>query len=88
MTDDLISRKAAIDAVIANAPHGLREKSATLEAIHTLHGVPAVDLSAKWLEYDVDECGNVYVWKCSECGEEVETKWNYCPVCGSKMVNA
>ena len=38
---------------------------------------------SKWIECDVDaSTGNPYLWKCDECGEEVETKWNYCPECG------
>ena len=38
---------------------------------------------SKWLEYVTDaSTGNVVVWKCDECGEEVETRWNYCPECG------
>ena len=38
---------------------------------------------SKWLEYVTDaSTGNVVVWKCDECGEEVETQWNFCPICG------
>ena len=32
---------------------------------------------SKWIECDVDaSTGKPYLWKCDECGEEVETKWN------------
>lgn len=38
---------------------------------------------SKWIECDVDaSTGKPYLWKCDECGEEVETRWNYCPECG------
>ena len=38
---------------------------------------------SKWLEYVTDaSTGNVVVWKCDECGEEVETRFKYCPECG------
>lgn len=38
---------------------------------------------SKWLEYETDaSTGTVLVWKCDECGEEVETKYNFCPECG------
>ena len=37
----------------------------------------------KWIELETDaSTGKPYLWKCDECGEEVETKWNYCPECG------
>ena len=38
---------------------------------------------SKWVVCDVDaSTGKPYLWKCDECGEEVETRWNYCPECG------
>ena len=38
---------------------------------------------SKWIDLETDaSTGTVLVWKCDECGEEVETKWNYCPECG------
>ena len=37
----------------------------------------------KWIELETDaSTGKPYLWKCDECGEEVETRWNYCPECG------
>ena len=37
----------------------------------------------KWIDYETDaSTGKPYLWKCDECGEEVETRWNYCPECG------
>ena len=38
---------------------------------------------SKWIELETDaSTGKPYLWKCDECGEEVETRWNYCPECG------
>ena len=38
---------------------------------------------SKWIDLETDaSTGKPYLWKCDECGEEVETKWNYCPECG------
>ena len=37
-----------------------------------------------WIVYEVENCDGEppIAWQCGECGEVVETKWNYCPVCG------
>ena len=38
---------------------------------------------SKWIDLETDaSTGKPYLWKCDECGEEVETRWNYCPECG------
>lgn len=38
---------------------------------------------SKWIELETDaSTGDVYLWKCDECGEEVTTRGNYCPECG------
>ena len=28
---------------------------------------------------------NVWVWTCSECGNDASADWDYCPHCGAKM---
>ena len=43
---------------------------------------------SKWIELETDaSTGKPYLWKCDECGEEVETRWNYCPECGDPKTN-
>ena len=38
---------------------------------------------SKWIDLETDaSTGKPYLWKCDECGEEVTTRWNYCPECG------
>lgn len=37
-----------------------------------------------WLDYELDEDGNVLAWICPNCDEVVDTKWKYCPMCGDR----
>lgn len=39
----------------------------------------------KWLVYEIDWDDNPIAWSCSNCGEVVDVKYNYCPECGSDM---
>lgn len=60
---------------------------------HLIADFPVADVAevrhGEWvgLEYDGYANGNpVYnLWECSECGEEVKCKDNYCPNCGARM---
>ena len=42
---------------------------------------------SKWLVYEVanTEEEPPIAWECSECGEVVEAKHNFCPNCGCDM---
>jgi hypothetical protein len=92
--DDLISRAAAIDAILGS-----------FSAIRAIEELPAVDaaLHGRWL----DERPNTYMRKvkCSVCNESAPficmsedyygrnmhgdfAKTKYCPCCGAKMMNS
>ena len=55
----------------------------TLEAVaQILDGLPAADVQevrhGRWAD-------NVWVFTCSECGNDAGERWDYCPHCGAKM---
>ena len=48
---------------------------------------PTATQVGQWIVYEVaniDEEPPI-AWKCNNCGEVVEHKWNFCPNCGAKM---
>jgi len=40
----------------------------------------------RWIEAVEDWRHQVVWWKCSECGMDVSTQYNYCPDCGAAMI--
>ena len=52
--------------------------------------LPTIELNniqAYWLIYEIanTEEEQPIAWECSNCGEVVDTKYNYCPNCGAGM---
>ena len=94
MKDDLISRLAAIDAIIAEGrdvdshylvSERIINESDAVEAIAILS--PAWPKTGEWVE-DVayyDEDGRPYIiTRCNQCGEPNPVS-NFCPNCGARM---
>lgn len=96
MSNDLISRQAAID-LIKNHSYPVRYDRNSIEQGMTLTGieqalkeVPSIQLEQKtghWLAFDED------TWECSECkdlfttldGTPKDNNFHYCPNCGAFM---
>ena len=97
--NDLISRKAAIDALISESRivdgHYIEYERIINEddAIEAISMLPSAEpKKGQWYGiYDGYADGNpVYdEWECSCCGfiieDDNEPTWNYCPNCGAKM---
>ena len=98
--DDLISRQAAIDALaeqIALCDKALNlfgismkdeyavkvEKASLVAYKEQLEFIPATDVvpvvHARWWHYDG-------MYTCEACGETLDDKSPYCPMCGAKVV--
>jgi RNA polymerase subunit RPABC4/transcription elongation factor Spt4 len=67
------------------------QKFAGCMEFYNVFELPAADVEpvrhGRWIVYEVantDEEQPI-AWECSECGEVVEAKHNYCPDCGAKM---
>ena len=90
MTDDLISRQAAIDALDSI---GSLDTDADREyARQVFNHLPTAEKKGKWEEKQDNEWAGGGAWVCSECGygyafgayHEAD-EFNYCPNCGAKM---
>ncbi len=50
--------------------------------VNDIDNMPAADVAevrhGRWSD-------NIWVWTCSECGNDASTDWDYCPHCGAKM---
>ena len=86
---DYISRKAAINAICANAPREATRQSATIEAIFAINDLPAEDVRentpGEWEMRDG-------LATCTICGKTPDQsrairilEWHYCPMCGAEM---
>lgn len=42
--------------------------------------VPNFRMKTKWGNY-------MYIWKCSKCGKSADASNNYCPKCGTSLIN-
>lgn len=93
--DDMISRKAAIDAILAINNHGNSDRANALGlaelAITTLPPAQPERKRGRWLP-DNNNCITPK-FVCSACGmpQNVETVmyyplWAFCPRCGAKMM--
>ena len=88
MSDDTISRQAAIDALdeyIEEYSFDLDENGyhnpkwcAMQEAKMTIQRLPSAERRGHWVETDTYS-------KCSVCGLYGVSDMNYCPNCGAKM---
>ena len=95
MSDDLIKRSDAIDAVMNTEPvfavDSLEPYQKTKDVVEALEAVPSADRpQGEWIEQE--DC-----WQCSECGDEfvleigvkpIDARMNYCPSCGARMKGA
>ena len=81
--EDCISRQAAIDLFTATK---LKQFDFILYARAEIKMLPSVTTKQKmghWIDYQK----NIWIYaQCSECGTVHDTKTNYCPNCGAKMV--
>ena len=78
--DEYIERRAAHDAVVDAIWHGKRSMYSVANAINS---VPTADVATvvhgRWKRYGRN------LGECSNCGEIVNIRYNYCPYCGAKM---
>ena len=94
--DDCISRGAVLEQINCWIGSGeYRYTNATHYLTRRVQDIPSVTPKAKtghWIEKD-DFDGDVH-YDCSECGESfclidgtpTDNLYNYCPICGAKMV--
>ena len=89
MSDDLISRQAAIDAYLETVePIAVQEWDGEITAcardrdiLEMLENLPSVQPeTGQWVKYP--DCG---CFKCSECGMPSLNRLRYCCGCGAKM---
>ncbi len=52
-------------------------ESPTIDATPIRHG--------RWVKNDPHCDGLAFLWNCSECGEESDEGYRYCPACGARM---
>ena len=82
MSDDLIRRQDAIEAIRKDIMGGLNYES-------ILKSLPAIEAEpvrhGRWESVTEDWRNQITWWNCSECDCEVSTKYDYCPNCGAKM---
>lgn len=93
---EYIEREAAVNAIIAIMPsmstpdgHGERDdlvlaaQEMCEDNIREINNIPAADVTpvvhGRWEPYRKN------LGKCSECGEVVQIRSNYCPNCGANM---
>ena len=89
MNNDLISRQAAILALIEKGQHSRRYKWGEiwelngLEIREVLNNLPSVQPEQKTGHWWINPDG--YAPYCSECKHDSRTASTYCPNCGAKM---
>ena len=75
MPDEYISREAALMK--------LMQDGCSAKNLQSISDMPAADVApvrhARWKRYGKN------LGECSECGEIVSVRNNYCPNCGAKM---
>lgn len=96
--DNLISRQAAIDALIRKMrPHDNGDGTTTICVMserlirEVITDLPTAEKKGKWIPQDHNyKHGNVstclyFAPVCSECGNAGGFNMNYCPNCGARM---
>jgi len=84
--DDLISKRAAIDAIVGILTHGQ-----ALECSRRISALPPAQPERKpgeWIVYKAPDKYHCGLCKCPFCGEEMiaeSDEYNYCPNCGADM---
>ena len=94
MSEDLISRQAAIDALTAleePAPTA-RDLIAIYDCEDAIKALPPIQSEprGRWIpDFGGKFKGGAYRFRCSRCGRVVPNVrnggWNYCPNCGARM---
>lgn len=94
MSDDYISREAAIEKLCDRCGECLKAKGKDCAVVRIMDKVPAADVTevrhGHWIEWDDGE-GDTF--ECSVCGEPwtlnagtpEENNMHYCPKCGALM---
>ena len=86
MSDDLISRKAAIDILGrtgANCAGVYGDLGgACAGAKRLIESLPPAELERT---VKVKPRGSIDVWATCECGQAVHLGWTYCPFCGGRI---
>ena len=84
---DCISRKAVLDLPKRTMRNYFGEITAEVIDVKDIMKLPLVTPQepkiGNWIDREVYDADR---WKCSECGRTEQYKENYCPNCGSKMV--
>ena len=87
---DLISRQAAITALVYAKETGTMKCGELKCVIEVLNKVPSAQpMRGRWISADAMFGGVPFY--CSECGENTldtvmgKPRWNFCPNCGAKM---
>ncbi len=93
--DDLISRQAAIDAILAINDYGNSDRANALGlAEFSITTLPSAqpERKGRWMRYGEDGYPNekdTVVWQCDQCLTtyygRTERIANYCPNCGASM---
>lgn len=93
--NDLISRKAAIDAISSMFAPTPVQKDMVEDCLEIIENLPSAEpKTGKWVSEKrryKSEDGNDYTYfisHCSECGVRRRIGWqgvNFCPNCGAKM---
>ena len=88
---DLISREDAISWIECwlglhkyYHPYSKCKTMPTSEVLDILNRVPSAEKTGEWID-SIEHDG----WFCSKCGYQITSrygKYNYCPNCGSQMV--
>ena len=86
--EDVISRQAALD--INEHYHGQMPNHVNHEIWKEINALPSVTVQPKmgqWKRINKEKYVQhaMSYYRCSECGEEIIGKHNYCPNCGRKM---
>lgn len=83
LTDDLISRQAAIDAAIKAADEwdGMFPQDRNWRIMEAIDKLPSAERRGKWEFIG----GYGYQYRCTACILCAEHKTRYCPNCGARM---
>ena len=97
MSDDTISRQAAIDRATkdhdfykgATTPTNKARRDELLNVMCWLNELPSAERRGRW-EFNIDD--NRWSWDnpymCDQCGEWAEKAFKFCPNCGARMEDA
>lgn len=78
---DLISRKAAIDAIEELTNRYFVRKAVLVMAQDAINNLPTAERAGKWIYLE-----SIDAFECSVCGEQmVRNIFAYCPWCGARM---